>query len=175
MFGLNYPGQATDKTQNYNTNAMVNPLRGSDNFTVEEWFAHGAKKYPPVKGQFMELVAGSKMTFELGCNRAFTMQRNPADTKPLPEYSCDVSQVKLSLSTLLLDSLTLDCLTLDSHPAVRRPAPQHEQVWQTSERLALRWHRARDRIHVRRRQATARGRDYHLDQRYVPVDPRGRL
>jgi len=73
---------------------MVNPLRGMDNLTTEQWFAHGAKGYPPKDGEFLELPAGGKATFELACNRALTTYRDPTLTRPLPVYACDVSTLR---------------------------------------------------------------------------------
>jgi hypothetical protein len=92
MFGFNYPGQATDEVQNYNSNDMVIPLRGEQNLTTEQWFAHGVKDYPPAAGEFMDLPAGGSIVLELGCNRALTSYRDPRVTKELPYYACDVSR-----------------------------------------------------------------------------------
>jgi hypothetical protein len=77
---------------------MVTPLRHSDNLTTAEWFGHGAIKYPPAKGDFLELPAGESVTFELQCNRAFTSYRDPNIKRPLAEYACEVSRVGLGRS-----------------------------------------------------------------------------
>ncbi|EIW73496.1 hypothetical protein TREMEDRAFT_59670 [Tremella mesenterica DSM 1558] len=89
MFGLNYPGQATDTQQNWNNNKPVVPLRQSDDLTVDEWFAHGMKDYPPAPGNFMELPSGG--TFDgcdLACNRFYSRLRRPDVTVPQEEYAC---------------------------------------------------------------------------------------
>lgn len=91
LFGFNYPLQATNPEQSWNSNGMVNPHRASDNLTMEEWFAHGAKMYPPAPGQFLELPAGESAVFELACNRAWTSYRDPAHKEPKPDYACRVS------------------------------------------------------------------------------------
>lgn len=72
MFGLNYPGQATDAVQNWNQNESVAPLRQRDNLNIDQWFAHGMKNYPPAAGDFMTLPSGGTFSGEISCNRAKT-------------------------------------------------------------------------------------------------------
>lgn len=89
MFGLNYPNQIGDQTQNWNTNAQVIPLRKIANLSQAEWFGHGFLKYPPAAGEFMDLPSGGTFTgCELSCNRAFTTMRDPRRTDTLPTYAC---------------------------------------------------------------------------------------
>jgi hypothetical protein len=93
MFGYNYPDQAGDKKQNWNTNEPVNPLRESDGFSVDQWFGHGYKAFPPVAGDFMDLPSGGTYMGELACNRADSKMRDPARTDAQPMYACSVSLV----------------------------------------------------------------------------------
>lgn len=70
-------------------------MRGMDNFTVDEWWGHGMRNLTPGRDEFMELEAGSTVTFELGCNRAFTTYRPPEWSykyKPLMTHCCEVSK-----------------------------------------------------------------------------------
>ena len=80
----------TDKDQNYNNNVPVTPLRQTDGLTVNQWFGHGYKAYPPVSGQFMDLPSGGTYNGEIQCNRGATKLGNPSDTTPKPQYACDV-------------------------------------------------------------------------------------
>jgi hypothetical protein len=48
----------TDATVNWNTDDPVTPLKESDGRSVNDWFAHGRKAYPPKAGDFMVLPAG---------------------------------------------------------------------------------------------------------------------
>jgi hypothetical protein len=91
MFGLNYPDQADAVKQNWNNNLPVNPLRESDGFTVNQWFAHGYKGFPPRSGDFMVLPSGGTYNGDVHCNRYGSRTRNPNVTVPLPQYACDVS------------------------------------------------------------------------------------
>lgn len=93
MFGYNYPDQAGDTNQNWNTNEPVNPLRESDGFSVDQWFGHGYKAFPPVAGDFMDLPSGGTYMGELACNRADSKMRDPARTDAQPMYACSVSLV----------------------------------------------------------------------------------
>lgn len=58
------PAFGLDADQVYNGNRVVAPLRQSAGLTEEMWFGHGMKGYPPVEGDFMELVSGSNHTGE---------------------------------------------------------------------------------------------------------------
>lgn len=62
-----------------------------DNLTVNEWFGHNMRNCTPAEDAFLELEAGKTVTFEIGCNRAFTKYRPPEwsyEAKPLLEYCC---------------------------------------------------------------------------------------
>lgn len=88
MFGYNYPNQAGDKVQNWNTNEPVVPLRESDGFSVDQWFGHGYKSFPPLEGDFMDLPSGGTYMGELACNRADSRMRDPSRTDAQPQYAC---------------------------------------------------------------------------------------
>jgi hypothetical protein len=64
-----------------------------DALTEDQWFGHGYKAFPPAPGDFMELPSGGVYMGSLTCNRAMSRMRNPTYTKPLPEFSCDVSHL----------------------------------------------------------------------------------
>lgn len=89
LFGLNWPNQVGDSTTNWNNNEPVNPLREADGFSIDQWFGHGLKAFPPGPGDFLELPAGGRYTGDVQCNRAGSRLRDPAITRPLPEYACD--------------------------------------------------------------------------------------
>lgn len=91
MFGYNYPNQASDATQNYNTNDPVLPLKADAKLTVDKWFGRGRLSYPPKSGDFMVLPAGGTYKGELGCNRADTKMRDPRRTDAQPNFACGVS------------------------------------------------------------------------------------
>jgi len=92
MFGLNYPDQVDAAKTNWNNNLPVNPLRESDGFSINQWFGHGYKGFPPKSGDFMVLPSGGKYSGDVHCNRYGSRTRNPNITTPLPQYACDVSQ-----------------------------------------------------------------------------------
>jgi hypothetical protein len=62
-----------------------------DGLTVDQWFGHGYKSFPPVSGDFMSLPSGGTYNGEIQCNRAQTKMGNPASTEAKPQYACDVS------------------------------------------------------------------------------------
>lgn len=64
MWGFN----VTDKTFPYDNRPVV-PLRGK---TFQEWWFHNHLSYPPNKGDFFELPAGSKATAEIACTKDAT-------------------------------------------------------------------------------------------------------
>ncbi|KAL7423042.1 hypothetical protein Q5752_002341 [Cryptotrichosporon argae] len=89
LFGLNWPNAGTTSLdQNWNNNAIVSPLRGNDNLTTAQWFAHGAKNMTPVAGEYMWLPSGGKYVGELSCNRGYTSYRRPDVTGALMYYAC---------------------------------------------------------------------------------------
>ncbi|WVQ80688.1 hypothetical protein IAT38_002793 [Cryptococcus sp. DSM 104549] len=94
MFGLNYPGQAIDETQNYNNNEPVQPLKQSDNLPISSWFAHGLLSYPPAPNTYLLLPSGSSFFGELQCNRQQTTLGDPSNLDPdqLREYACDQAE-----------------------------------------------------------------------------------
>ncbi|GFZ45114.1 hypothetical protein JCM24511_02840 [Saitozyma sp. JCM 24511] len=91
MFGFNFPNQAsTDPTmQKPNNNEPVNPLRNDMNLTVSEWFGHGLLDYPPLEGDFLDLVSGGSIIGQLACNRQFSIYGNHNPGDQLMEYACD--------------------------------------------------------------------------------------
>lgn len=91
LFGYNYPNQASDTTQNYNTNDPVIPLKAEQKLTVDQWFGRGRLNYPPKSGDFMQLPAGGTYKGELACNRADSKLRDPRRTDAQPNFACDVS------------------------------------------------------------------------------------
>jgi hypothetical protein len=79
------PAAGSDADQVYNGNRVVAPLRQSAGLTEEMWFGHGMKGYPPVEGDFMELVSGSNYTGE-----RLQMAGDVIGTKDSADvYSCD--------------------------------------------------------------------------------------
>ncbi|BEI86858.1 hypothetical protein CcaverHIS002_0702040 [Cutaneotrichosporon cavernicola] len=91
LFGFNWPDVGDAVVQHYQLNTPVNPARGMDNLTVDEWFGHNMRNCTPAKDAFLELETGKTVTFEIGCNRAHTTYRPPEwsyTTKPLLEYCC---------------------------------------------------------------------------------------
>lgn len=98
MFGYNYPNQASDSVQNWNTNDPVTPLKSDMKLTWGQWFGHGRIDYPPKNGDFMELPAGGTYKGGLACNRADSRLRDPKRTDAQPLHACDVSPTALSCS-----------------------------------------------------------------------------
>lgn len=111
LFGLNWPNQVGDSNTNWNNNEPVNPLREADGFSISQWFGHGLKDFPPGAGDFMELPAGGRYTGDVQCNRAGSRLRDPAITRPLPEYACDVSCHLFSPRQVLTIRLKDHCMS----------------------------------------------------------------
>lgn len=93
MFGLlgDQPYRAP-QGDDYRNNAPVNPLRGMDNLTQEQWFAHGRKAYPPPPGVFMELPAGGSFMGKHTFGRA----EEASAYHPSGELSCDRDRTSMS-------------------------------------------------------------------------------
>ncbi|ORY25660.1 hypothetical protein BCR39DRAFT_543695 [Naematelia encephala] len=91
LFGYNWPYQASNKTQDWNSNAVVSPLRKTQNLTIAEWFGRGMTKYPPRTGEFMSLPSGGIYQGEIACNRAYTklMQQPSLNGSNLTPFACE--------------------------------------------------------------------------------------
>jgi hypothetical protein len=55
---------ADPNNSNYNNDGPVIPLREKDGLSVDQWFGHGYKGFPPASGDFMVLPAGGVYTGE---------------------------------------------------------------------------------------------------------------
>ncbi|RSH91054.1 hypothetical protein EHS25_010230 [Saitozyma podzolica] len=93
MFGYNWPNQSTadPNGQQNNNNEPVNPLRENSNLTVSEWFGHGLLDFPPLEGDYLDLVSGGSIMGQLACNRQNTIYGLHEPGDQLMEYACDTT------------------------------------------------------------------------------------
>ncbi|WRT68284.1 uncharacterized protein IL334_005260 [Kwoniella shivajii] len=89
MFGLNYPYQSDDPSNNnYNNNEPVIPLKQVDARSTAGWFGHGLLSFPPKSGDFMVLPSGGTYNGEVSCNRGQTTLGDPNDKTAKYQYAC---------------------------------------------------------------------------------------
>ena len=61
VFILRNAREFADSEQTYNNGEVIVPLRKKDNLSVDKWFGHGYKTYPPRDRVFMKLPSGGTL------------------------------------------------------------------------------------------------------------------